>query len=98
MRIDQEIERLVWDDWNRGHIHRHAVAVDEVEDAVARRRIREDSYKGRQQLIGSTVAGRVLSVIIGPVPDQPGSFYVFTARPASNSERRRYTQDTEEVQ
>jgi len=92
MRTDVEIERIVWDDWNREHIQKHAVTVDEVEDAVSRRRSREDTYKGRQQLIEATAQERILTVIIGPVPHQPGSFYVFSARPASSKERRRYAQ------
>lgn len=95
MRIDVEIERLMWDDWNREHIRKHGVTADEAAEAVVRRGIREDTYKGRQQLIGSTVAGRILSVIIGPVPDEPGSFYVFSARPASSTERRRYARSVE---
>jgi hypothetical protein len=29
----------------------------------------------------------MLTVIVGEVPNQPGSFYVFSARPASRVER-----------
>jgi uncharacterized DUF497 family protein len=92
MRIGQGIERLVWDDWNREHIGKHAVAVHKVEEVVAGRWIREETYKGRSQLIGSTGRGRILSVIVGPVPNHAGAYYVFSARPASSSERRRYDQ------
>ena len=92
MRIGQGIEWLLWDDCNREHIGKHAVAVHEVEEVVAGRWIREETYKGRAQLIGSTARGRILSVIVGPVPNQVGAYYVFSARPASSSERRRYDQ------
>lgn len=98
MRIDHEIERLVWDDWNREHIGKHAVAIREVEEVVARRTIRKLTYKGRLLLIGSTVAGRMLSIVVGPGPDQPGSCYVFSARPASRPERRLYEREAEGVQ
>lgn len=40
-------------------------------------------------LLGETPAGRVLAIVIGPVPGAPsGSYYPFTARPANRSERR----------
>ncbi len=84
------IERLVWDGWNREHIRKHAVSVGEVEEVVAGRWTPEDTYKGRQQLVGSTAAGRILSVILGRVPNQTDAYYVFSARPASSMERRRY--------
>ena len=32
----------------------------------------------------------MLAVVIGPVPEQPGLYYTFSARPASRQERRRY--------
>lgn len=94
MRIDSKIERLVWDDWNRAHIGKHAVEIQEVEETAVRQSIRKLTYKGRLMLIGSTVAGRMISIIVGPVPDQPGSFYVFSARPASRTERLRYERET----
>lgn len=50
------------------------------------------TYKGRFQLIGPTLAGRMLTVIVGPVPDQPDVYYVFSARPASRQERHYYEQ------
>ena len=41
-------------------------------------------------LVGPTPTGRVLSIIVGAVPNQTGAYDVFTARPASRSERRLY--------
>lgn len=98
MRIDVDIEWLAWDDWNREHISKHAVTVDEVEEVISRRTIRSSTYKGRLLLVGSTVTGQMISVVAGPSPGQLGSFNVFTARPASRPERRRYDQETREVE
>ncbi len=42
-------------------------------------------------LLGETPTGRVLAIVIGPVPDEePGTYYPFTARPADRRERRDY--------
>lgn len=86
------LDRLVWDDWNREHIARHGVVPTEVEEAVAGATLAEPSYKERYALIGMTAAGRSIVSVIGPVPEQPSVFYVFTARPANRRERRRYAE------
>ncbi len=84
--------RLVWDDWNLPHIVRHDVTPDEVEAAChAQPVFFKQSYKGRIMIFGMTPAGRLLAIVIGPVPDAPaGTFYPFTARTAHRSERRDY--------
>lgn len=86
------IEHLHWDDWNRGHIAKHAVLPEEAEEVVVANPMIRETYKRRLQYIGASVAGRMLSVVIGAVPDQPGVFYVFSARPASRKERALYEQ------
>lgn len=86
------IDRLYWDDWNRGHIARHAVSLDEAEEVIAGLPSVRETYKQRLQLVGLTLAGRMLSIVVGAVPDQPGVFYVFSARPASRKERALYEQ------
>src|SRR5688572_4028747 len=86
------IDRLDWDDWNRDHIAKHAVLPEEAEEVVAGRSIYRASYKNRVAVTGPTVAGRMLTVIIGEVPNQPRTFYVFSARPASRQEQREYRQ------
>jgi hypothetical protein len=49
------------------------------------------SYKDRFLVAGPTPAGRILTVVLGPVPEAAaGVYYVFTARPAHRSERRYY--------
>jgi uncharacterized DUF497 family protein len=87
------IDRLVWDDWNRDHIAKHAVLPEEAEEVVAGQPTVRETYKQRLQFVGPTLAGRMLSIVVGPVPDQPGVYYVFSARPASRKERGAYAQE-----
>jgi|SRR5579884_1233930 len=88
------VRRLNWDRWNLAHIARHGVTQAEVEavchgDPVELKR----SYKDRFLVAGPTPAGRIPTVVLGPVPEAPtGVYYVFTARPAHRSERRYYHQ------
>ena len=89
------LERLVWDDWNRDHIARHGVTLEEAEEVVNRAVVVRGTYKNRFQVIGPTRAGRMLAIVIGPVPGQPGAYYTFSARPDSRRERRHYRDQTE---
>lgn len=88
MSIPFDCERLVWDDWNLDHIVKHAVTVSEVEEVVLRGQLVRETYKSRLQVIGPTATGRLLSVVVGAVPNEPaGVYYPFSARPASRKER-----------
>ena len=49
-----------------------------------------ETYKQRYQLLGPTLSGCMLSVIVGPSPNLRHVCYVFSARLASRSERRIY--------
>jgi uncharacterized DUF497 family protein len=84
------IDRLECHDWNREHIAKHAVVPGEVEEVVASSHHTRATYKARYQLLGYTLSGRMLSVIVGPVPGKDDVWYVFSARPASRKERRLY--------
>jgi uncharacterized DUF497 family protein len=86
------VHRLVWDDWNRDHIVKHGVTPAEAEEVVRKEAIFRESFKNRLMVTGLTTAGRMLTVIIGPVPHQLAVFYVFSARPASRRERGEYRQ------
>ena len=88
----RRIDRLYWDDWNREHIAKHGVVPEEAEEVVAGVPNVRETYKQRLQLIGPTLAGRMLTVIAGAVPNQPGVYYTFSARPASRKERKLYEQ------
>ena len=85
-----DIERLDWDEWNVKHIAKHGVTTEEVGEAISGETVARATYKQRFLVLGPTSAGILLAVVIGPVPDQPGTYYVFSARPASRSERRQY--------
>jgi uncharacterized DUF497 family protein len=86
------IDRLHWDDWNRDHIAKHAVLPEEAEEVIAGLPRVNETYKQRLQLVGPTFAGRMLSIVVGTVPDRPGVYYVFSARPASRKQREMYEQ------
>lgn len=90
--IRLHIDHLVWDAWNREHLAKHQTLPEEAEEVAAAEPVIRATYKGRSQLIGPTSAGRMLTVIVGPVPDQPAAYYVFSARPASRKERHYYEQ------
>ncbi len=52
--------------------------------------IAERTYKERWFLLGPRVDGRIMALVVGEVPDQPGWFYPFSARLASRKERANY--------
>ena len=85
-----EIERLDWDDWNWEHVTKHGVTHDEVRESLTGETVARETYKDRFLVVGPTRSGRMLAVVIGPVPGQQGAFYTFSARPASRTERRYY--------
>jgi uncharacterized DUF497 family protein len=90
MKNRLHINRLVWDEWNREHVANHQVLPEEAEEVAAATPTVRESYKQRYQLIGPTLSGRMVSVIVGPVPEQQDVYYVFSASPASRAERRIY--------
>lgn len=84
------IERLVWDAWNVDHIAKHGITRGEVEGAIAGETAARETYKGRVLILGPAPSGRLLAVVIGPVPGEPSAYYTFSARAASRAERRYY--------
>ena len=83
------IKRLIWDKGNVAHIARHRITPNEVEQVChSKKHIVRESYGGRLMLIGQTRAKRMLAVIIAPHGEE--IYYVVTARPADNKERRIY--------
>lgn len=93
------IVELIWDDWNEEHILKHGCTVDDVKFMCSRRVHHfRDSYKGRRVFLGENANGRVLAVVLGPVPNAPlGTYYPFSARPASPKERRFYERKEREA-
>ena len=84
------IDHLEWDDWNREHATKHGIGTDEITEVLEGLTLVEESYKQRSVLIGSTAVGRIVTIVVGQVPGKPTTFYVFSARPASRRERRRF--------
>ena len=81
------IERLVWDESHRLHLTKHDVCPEEAEEVVASEPGYRETYKSRLQAVGPTSSGRILSLVVAPVPEQPTHYYVFFARPAGRKER-----------
>ncbi len=87
------VRRLVWDSWNVAHIARHEVTPDEVEEVCHGEYIVRQTYDDRLLLIGPTLSGRILVVILGPT-EKVGIYYPVTARPASRKERGLYKNES----
>ena len=85
------VESLIWDPSNVGHIARHNVTLNEVEEVCQSSFISSNSYGGRFLVVGLTQAGRALAVVVEPSVDD--RYYVVTARPASRRERRWYREE-----
>ncbi len=88
MRRIPNVERLSWDDWIRQPIAMHGVSEGKVDDVIAGAPVYRETYKDRLQVIEPTPGGRVLAIVIGPVPDQPRVYHTVSARPVSRKERR----------
>ncbi|MBK7779675.1 MAG: BrnT family toxin [Ardenticatenia bacterium] len=91
-----QIAALVWDDWNVGHIARHAVTPSEVEEACVGEVVAWPTYKGRLLAIGRTTQGRDLAIVLEPT-EAVHAYYVITARPASRRERTAYGDQLENI-
>ncbi len=88
------VVRLIWDPWNVTHIARHEVTPDEVEEVCHGDPMTSETYGGRLRVVGQTLAGRVLTLILAP-RDDDGVYYTVTARSASRKERRLYREKGE---
>ena len=82
---------LIWDPWNVAHNARHEVTPDEVEEVCHDDPMTSATYEGRLRVIGQTLAGRMLTVILAP-RNGDGTYYTVTARSASRKERRFYSE------
>ncbi len=82
------VQRLLWDEWNVGHIAKHRVTPEEVEEVCHAEPLVFEAKRGRIIGVGPTVDGRVLAVVLAP--EGEGVYYPITARPASKKERRLY--------
>ncbi len=86
------IKRLIWDEWNVGHIARHNVLPDEVEEVCAGTFSSYESYGGRFEVIGATQQKSILLIVLDPEPAK-GEYYVVTAHSASKKDRVLFQKD-----
>ncbi len=84
------IDQLEWDEWNLDHIQKHGVTVTEVAEVPISDAMYQTTYKNRIMVTGPTSSGRMLTIVVGESPYQRYHWYVFSARPASRTERRDY--------
>jgi uncharacterized DUF497 family protein len=80
------IEELIWDDWNREHIKKHKVSVDEVEESCSDPINSFRSYQDRLIVLGRTKENRLLTLIL--MKKEKGVYYLITARDMSRKERK----------
>ncbi len=82
------IRRLLWDPQNVAHIAHHQVTIEEVEQVCHNGPLVRHGYLDRLILIGPTLAGRVLAIVLEHTGEE--TYYVVTARSADRKERRLY--------
>jgi uncharacterized DUF497 family protein len=81
---------LLWGDWNQVYCTKHGISISEIEALLTGSVFGQETYKGRYQVLRTNEQGRMLSFVVGAVPGQHGTWYVFSARPASRREPKRY--------
>lgn len=82
------LPKLIWDEWNREHIKKHNITVDEVEEAYILYELVARTRKGRSEIISRIRNGRMITVFVS-YERQPGP-YVVSARDSSKKERSIY--------
>jgi uncharacterized DUF497 family protein len=78
------VSGLIWDEWNREHIAKYRVSVEEVEEVCHGEVEVVESYRKRIQISGKTKEGRKLTVILSPEDRnlktyEKGVYYAITA-------------------
>lgn len=80
------IRELVWDRFNKQHIGKHKVTIQEIE-RVSRTIIIHQKTRNERYLIIGRDESRILTVIVKRV--KTGIYYPITARDAAKKERRK---------
>lgn len=60
------VNDLIWDDWNRRHLAKHKIIIEEVEEVCHGKFKIVKSYRKRFMLLGKTKNGRRLAVVLSP--------------------------------
>lgn len=82
------INVLIVEPGREDHVARHGITITEVQEIVYGSHVVERTRESRFLLIGQTVGGRFLAVIVASRGS--GVYGLVTAREATDSERRRY--------
>lgn len=61
-----QINKLIWDDWNRNHIAKHDIILEEVEEVCNGNFVAIESYRKRILIKGKTQKGRNLAIVLSP--------------------------------
>lgn len=78
------IQRLIWDEWNREHLHTHSLTIKDVEEAIHQIIDIRMSYRNRLMIIGHTKTNKILHIILSPEDRNQksyttGTYYPITA-------------------
>ncbi len=84
MRTMIVIKGLIWDDWNKEHIAKHGMTLEEVEEVCHGNHKIAESYRKRLLIIGKTKQGKLLAIVLSPEdrnlqPYGNGVYYPVTA-------------------
>lgn len=60
------VKGLIWDDWNKEHIAKHGVSVEEVEEVCHGSFKAAESYKKRILITGKAKKGKMLAIVLSP--------------------------------
>lgn len=60
------VKGLIWDDWNKDHLAKHGVSVEEAEEVCHGSYKTVESYRKRILIVGKTRRGRVLAIVLSP--------------------------------
>jgi hypothetical protein len=83
------IRRLIWDTWNVGHIAKHGVMPDEVEEVCKHNPlVQRGKIRNRVVLVGYTNEKRLLNVVLENKGG--GNYYPVTAYEASPEDEALY--------
>jgi uncharacterized DUF497 family protein len=82
------VQELLWNDWNIEHIARHNVSPHEVEEVCYFNPFVTRARNKTLRSIGQTYSGRFLVIFLAP--RGKGSYFVVTAREATEAERRSF--------
>lgn len=80
------IKTIVWDEWNKEHIKKHNVSVEEVEEAGKRIIYHRETEKSRY-LVVTRSGKRIITLIVRRL--ESTEYFLVTARDASKKERKK---------